>query len=166
MYIEIKCLYILLPRILSHSHKHLSRSWNQKKKKRKSPVCLQAKHPPLCPISCSSRTTSGAKSAFRTLMTCQSVLLSDCRWLFIFVLGNWCINTDPWGTVALSENGVSSVFALKQCKCSPSLKSRSLATDQLTLLLLPLNLKCALPKKKTKKTVASLALRDCTFDSC
>lgn len=162
MHIGIECLYIMLPRTLSHSHKHLSRSLNQKKEK----TCMlgnkAAKHPPLCPLPCSSRTTSGATSASRTLITCQSVLLSDCRWLSIFALGNWCINTDRWGTVELSEGGATLLW--NTCKCFPSLKPGSLGTDQLTVLLLPLNLRRALPKKKM--AAASLALSDCTLDAC
>lgn len=33
MHIEIECLYIMLPQSISHSHKHLSRSLNQKNEK-------------------------------------------------------------------------------------------------------------------------------------
>lgn len=33
MQIEIECLYIMLPWVLSHSHKHLSRSLKQKNEK-------------------------------------------------------------------------------------------------------------------------------------
>lgn len=138
----------MLPQILSHSHKHLSRSLNQKKKRK--PVCWQAKQPSilLCVPSCSSRTTSEATAAFRTLITGQSVLLSEYRRLFIFVLGDWCINTDQWGTVELSENGATLLWNI--CKCFPSLKSRSLATDQLTAFIAS-EFKMCSPKGKKKK---------------